>query len=249
MQVPAPAGTYKETDSLHAKPFASRMITFKHPFTCIASGPTGSGKSTFCIRLLKNLDTLCSEKHFAGGIVWCYSERTAVPSKQLARLKNKKIIYHEGVPDDNFFKANTHGKPSLIVLDDLLQTAYSEGVSVLFTRGSHHRNISVILITQNLFHQARHARDISLNAKYIILLKNVRDKAQFTHLARQVLPEDSQGLFKAYLQATKRPHGYLLIDLAQDTDDRVRFRTNIFPCEYPSIAYVKIGDETDKVEL
>jgi len=180
--------------------------------------------------------------------VWCYSERTAVPSKQLERLKNKKIIYHEGVPDDNFFKANTRGKPSLIVLDDLLQTAYSEGVSVLFTRGSHHRNISVILITQNLFHQARHARDISLNAKYIILLKNVRDKAQFTHLARQVLPEDSQGLFEAYLKATQRPHGYLVLYLAQDTD-RVRFRTNIFPCEYPPIVYAKIGDETDKVEL
>ena len=225
------------------------MITFKHPFTCIVSGPTGSGKSTFCIRLLKNLNTLCTEKKFAGGIVWCYSERNAVPSRQLGRLRGKKIVYHEGVPDDKFFKAKTHGKPSLIILDDLLQTAYSEAVSVLFTRGSHHRNISVILITQNLFHQARHARDISLNAKYIILLKNVRDKAQFTHLARQVLPEDSQGLFAAYLDATRRPHGYLLLDLAQDTDDRVRFRTNIFPSEHRPIVYAKIGDETDKVKL
>ena len=153
------------------------MTVFKHPFTCIVSGPTGSGKSTFCIQLLNNLDSLCSESNFAGGIVWCFSERTAVPTKHLAELGNKKIIYHEGVPDDNFFKTHTRSEPSLIILDDLLQTAYSEGVSVLFTRGSHHRNVSVILITQNLFHQARHARDISLNAKYIILLKNVHDKA------------------------------------------------------------------------
>jgi len=225
------------------------MITFKHPFTCIVSGPTGSGKSTFCIELLKNLDALCTEKNFSGGIVWCYSERTAVPTKQLARLRNKKIIYHEGMPDDDFFKANTRSETCLVILDDLLQTAYSEGVSVLFTRGSHHRNISVILITQNLFHQARHARDISLNAKYIILLKNVRNKAQFTHLARQVLPEDSRGLFEAYLDATRRPHGYLLLDLAQDTDDCLRFRTNIFPSEHPPIVYARIGDETNKVEL
>ena len=107
----------------------------------------------------------------------------------------------------------------------------------------------MILITQNLFHQARHARDISQNAKYIILLKNVRDKAQFTHLARQVLPEDSQGLFGAYLDATRRPHGYLLLDLAQDTDERLRFRTNIFPAERPPVVYARISNETNKIKL
>jgi hypothetical protein len=69
----------------------------------------------------------------------------------------------------------------------------------LFTKGSHHRSISVILITQNLFHQGRYCRDISLNATYLVLLKNVRDKHQFAYLARQVFPEYSDSLYKAYL--------------------------------------------------
>ena len=69
--------------------------------------------------------------------------------------------------------------PCLIILDDLLNDAYSQVVCELFTEGSHHRNISFILITQNLFHQGKYCRDISLNAKYIVVLKNVRDRNQF----------------------------------------------------------------------
>jgi len=117
---------------------------------------------------------------------------------------------------------------------------------VLFTRGSHHRNIGVILITQNLFHQCRNCRDISLNAKYLVLFQNVRYKRQFSYLANQVLPEDSSGLFKAYLEATKRTHGYLLLDLTKDSEDRHRFRTNVFPHEYPPIIYVALDDEASK---
>ena len=34
-------------------------LKFKSPFTCIISGPSGSGKESFCIRFLQNLDSLC----------------------------------------------------------------------------------------------------------------------------------------------------------------------------------------------
>jgi hypothetical protein len=62
-------------------------------------------------------------------------------------------------------------------------------VSELFTKGSHHRNNSLVLITQNLFHQGPSSRDISLNSKYIVVFKNPRDNTQIVHLARQVYPE------------------------------------------------------------
>ena len=63
-------------------------------------------------------------------------------------------------------------------------------MSELFTKGSHHRNISLVLITQNLFHQGPSLRDISLNSKYIVVFKNPRDKTQIVHLARQVYAEN-----------------------------------------------------------
>jgi len=77
-------------------------------------------------------------------------------------------MYHDGMPQD--FE-NAHGETCLIILDDLLNEVYSKDVCDLFIKGSHHRNISVILITQNLFHQGRFCRDISLNAKYSVALK------------------------------------------------------------------------------
>ncbi|KAG8229448.1 hypothetical protein J437_LFUL005553 [Ladona fulva] len=39
----------------------------------------------------------------------------------------------------------------------------------LFTKGAHHWNLSVIFITQNLFHQGKGRRDISLNSHYIAI--------------------------------------------------------------------------------
>jgi len=132
-------------------------LKFKHPFSCIVSRPSGSGKTSFVKRLLLNLRYLCTEPYCDGGIVWCYDEKSAVPS----HLPGYVRLY-KGVPED-FGSANC--EPSLVILDDLLTDVYSKQVCELFTRGSHHRNISVILITQNLFHQGRFCRDISLNAQ------------------------------------------------------------------------------------
>jgi ABC-type dipeptide/oligopeptide/nickel transport system ATPase subunit len=178
-------------------------IKFKHPFTCIISGPTGSGKSSFCVRFLQNLDGLCTELNFDGEIVCCYSEKSAVPTDQLARL-GKSVRIHEGLPTSI---SNPQGRPSLIIFDDLLNEVYSTQVCDLFTKGSHHRNISVILISQNLFNEAKHCRDICLNAKYLVLLKNVRDKNYFAHLERQVHPQNSASLYDTFLEATEKPHG------------------------------------------
>ena len=136
-----------------------------------------------------------------------------------------------------------------MILVDLLNVVYSEQVCDLFTKGSHHRNISVILITQNFFHKGQYCRDILLNAKYLVQLKTVRDKNQFLHLARQVYPEHSSSLYKAYLDATKRPHGYFFLDLSQDTDDLLRFRTNVFPDEGPAIIYAAVGEEEEASEI
>jgi len=197
------------------------------------------------IELLQNLKSLCTESRFEGGIIWCCSEETAVPRQQLKKL-GLNITYQEGLPESY---GNARGAPSLIILDDLLNEAYGRDVCDLFTKGSHPRSISVVLLTRNIFHQSTHCRDISLNPKYLVLLKNVRDKNQFTFLARLVYPEQSQNLYKSFRDATECAHGYFILEFAQDTDDGLRFRTNVFPDEGQPVVYAPINDEADTVQL
>lgn len=130
-------------------------------------------------------------------------------------------------------------KRNLIILDDLMsETANDKKISNLFTKGSHHKKLSVILVSQNLFHQGKESRTISLNAHYLILFKNPRDASQIAYLARQMFPEKPKYLQEAYKDATSKPYGYLFIDLKSNTPDNFRLRTQIFPGE-TQYAYVK----------
>ncbi|KAK6171966.1 hypothetical protein SNE40_018382 [Patella caerulea] len=106
-----------------------------------------------------------------------------------------------------------------------------------FTKKSHHRNVSVIYIVQNLFDKQQ--RTISLNAHYVVLFKNPRDASQMGVLARQMYPGQGQFMQEAFADATSTPRSYLLIDLKPDTPDELRLRTRILPEEEPSHVYVK----------
>ena len=101
----------------------------------------------------------------------------------------------------------------------------------LFTRGSHHRNLRVIYIVQNLFHQGKGSRSISLNSHCLVLFKNPRDKLQILTLAKQMYPGQNDLFLNQYEEAVKRPFGYLLLDLKTTTQENCRLRTNVLPSE------------------
>ena len=64
-----------------------------------------------------------------------------------------------------------------------------------------------------------------------MLLKSPRDKQQVSILARQVKPGHVQEFMKSYEKATKRPHGYLMLDLKPIIDDQHRLKSNVLPEE------------------
>ena len=101
-------------------------------------------------------------------------------------------------------------KNDVVVLDDqMLEPGKLEETSNLFTKGSHHRKITVVYIVQNVFDKGKVHRTISLNSHYMILFKNPRDEGQMRSLAQQVFPSKVKFFMDSFREATKKEHGYL----------------------------------------
>ena len=206
-----------------------QRFQFEHPFTCMVAGMTGSGKTVWVQSLLTQayrMINLPPER-----IVWCYSQWQPAYMDMLVTIPNIEFV--EGIPtaleQDAYFNVN---KRNLIVFDDqMIDAGKDKRIVNLFTRGSHHRNLSVIYIVQNLFHQGKGSRSISLNSHYLVLFKNPRDKLQVLTLAKQMYPGRTEFFLRRYEEAVRRPYGYLLIDLKTTTQDDCRLRTNVLPGE------------------
>lgn len=189
---------------------------FEHPFTCMISGPTGSGKTHLLFKILQDYIKLIFPQPKT--ITYYYSR----PQKLFQEMKEKipEINFREGMPDLDTFNPDIE---NLIVLDDLMTSCENDReILNLFTVDSHHRNISVFLLNQNLFSKGKFSRTISLNCHYIILLNNPRDRSQIFHLARQMYPTNSKFLIESYDDATDKKYGYIFLDFKQASKYRVQ---------------------------
>ena len=202
--------------------FPEMDLYLKHSFTCMVSGPTGSGKTEFVKKLVKNLNNMVFPVPEI--IYWCYNEYQPA----YVELEGIPTLHFcEGLPDTECLKANKN-VPKLIILDDLMGNVKKEDkLTHLFTCGSHHWNISVIHIVQNIFYSG--LRTSRVNSHYLVLMKNPSDQLQISTLGHQLFPKNKKYLLEAFHDATAKPHTYLFIDMHQTTPDHLRVRTNIMP--------------------
>ena len=92
----------------------------------------------------------------------------------------------------------------------------------LFTQYSHHMNVTVCYLCQDMFPQGKHAKTISRNAQYIIAFKNPRDKVALRTLLLQIYPTKWLTVMDIYNACTDRPCGYLLFDVHPASRDSTR---------------------------
>lgn len=132
------------------------------------------------------------------------------------------VEFMQGIPldldQDSFIHPRTR---NLVILDDLMSTASKDSrINELFTEGSHHRNLSVIAINQNLYNNKDPTQ--RRNCQYMVLFNNPVDKQQIMTLSRQMFNENSQHLLKHFKEATSKPYGYLLVDLKPTTREHLQ---------------------------
>ena len=142
----------------------------------------------------------------------------------ISNLKNIQIL--NGF-EDGWIDLPKRG--DVLVVDDLFEEANKEKCfNSLFTKIARHRQITVIFITQNLFHEGGKHRTRNLNVQYLVIFKNPRDQTAIEYIARQAFPHNKQFLIDSYRDAVDRPHGYLFMDFTQQCLDELRLRTDLF---------------------
>ena len=162
----------------------------KHEFTMVVAGPSKSGKTEFVKKLINHLDWILPPPE---RIVWCYREwQPAYES-----LK-ERVRFIQDIPDDDEKIVRNTAVRHLLIFDDMMGGKAIQSIVDWFTRKAHHRNTSVIYITQNIFDKAPQNRTISLNAHYLVLFKNPRDKSQVEILGRQFNASFNFGLSRSH---------------------------------------------------
>ena len=172
-------------------------------------------------------------------ILYCYSVYHDLFDEMGSALP--LIQFKQGLPSkDELDSLSADKQPSLLILDDLMElVGSSQNMSDLFCQYTHHKNINVIYISQNLFQQGKYARTIALNTSVLVLMKSMRNSSQIKCLASQIYPGETKRFMEAYKDATSQPFGYLTVDMAPSADDNHRLRTHIFP-DQDTVVYLPV---------
>ena len=204
----------------------------KCPFNMLVAGPTQSGKSTWAGKLLSHAEELLERP--PRRIHWYAPHSVGSTIPTLANL-----CHHKGLPWNRAEEEEEEeGEPregDVVVIDDFAQeTANSKELTAFLTRSSHHQNISVLVLTQNLFWGGKETRTQSLNYHYIVLMRQTRDHNQVRTLGRQLTQSEKEfrSFLAAYNDATgTSPFSYLLISMHPRDDKRLLLRSLLFPGE------------------
>ena len=139
-------GHFTPFNAMHYSAEKCQRFQLVHPFTCMVAGMTGSGKTVWVQSLLQQAQTVIDQQ--PERIIWCYSQWQPAYTQLLMIIPTIEFV--KGIPEslenDSYLDVNIR---NLIVIDDQMTEAGKDNRIVnLFTKGSHHRNLSVIYIVQ-----------------------------------------------------------------------------------------------------
>ena len=194
----------------------------QHPCRVLLSGPTMSGKTSFCRNLL-----LHPEAPYEALYICAYRLDQPAYSEIINSYKARGLPVHTytNIPEEpiDFDK----DKKNCLVVDDLIEEAEkSKYMGHLLRDGSHHDNLTVILISHWCCGSADGRRQ-RLQMDYMILFRFPADKKAVHGLACQISsPGKVNRFMDIYNDATSEKFRPLILDLSNSfyIDPRLRFR-------------------------
>ena len=213
----------EENDYYEIENASFDKFTIRHPFRMVASGPTSTGKTQFIFKLLQQRENIFDPK--IEQVIYLYAEWQSCFSDF-----KKNVTFSTDLKLLNIYPK----KSTLIIIDDLLsKLSGSIELQELFTQRSHHRGISVILVSQNIFSQGPIFRTVKLNATHYYLTKHNTDLLQLSYFGRQIEPPGHSKRFSEayYIATNNREYGGLFITLdskCRDIEKYVMFESEDF---------------------
>ena len=209
---------------MNQETFTTFDARLRHPFTMVVAGPSGSGKTTFIASLLTKAHLLIDTEF---DYIVCFLGSTDPKLKELVSVYGPRITFVSGLPDD-FNKYIDSTKNGFILIDDLMsESTKASKVTELYTKTSHHANVSVCLVLQNLYHHGQERHSIMRNSHYLVIFHNPLDQSVIYTLAHRINPMNKSAVTKIFMYAQSK-FRYLLLDGKQGTLPEARFRTDIF---------------------
>lgn len=93
----------------------------------------------------------------------------------------------------------------------------SKELQDIFTKFSHHKDLTVIYLTQDLFPQGRYSKTISRNFYCIVAFNSPRDGTGLRNLLVQAFPGQWRTVLETAQPLLDRPHCYVMFDFHPET--------------------------------
>jgi hypothetical protein len=207
---------------------------FQTPSGIMVAGASQSGKSQLVSQILQERYHMFTQ--VPKEVIYVYSVWDP-KFDVLQSILGGDVTFRTDIPTSEELQGLHHRSPvpRVLVLDDQIgafkDDQLGRDIVKLATVLTHHCNLSVFYITQNLFH-GQIQREIGLQCQYLIVFSNARCHNQIRTLGSQVFGKGQLDYFTdAYRRATSRPHGFLLIDLHQQTPEKHKLKSHILPSE------------------
>ena len=226
--------------------------TFLHPFTCIINGPSGCGKTTFVKELLLDRKALIGgEEEIRYILIYIGTTLDENPIFKFVKDTLPDLVtiiqvrdlydgsqkaFEEKFAEDFQNVIRNLGRNGCVIFDDLMvKLGRANLLADLFSKYSSHMKLSVIHITQNVFHrgkQQQEHRTVYTSCHHLVLFKQPMDATTFQIVAKRVHGSVKYSTIYGLLTYVANKYRYVIVSGNIGRNDQLKYTSDIF-CSDP----------------